>query len=294
MAPLTALATADGAPLPAVLFWRYVTSALLLGVLSWRARRRAGTAGPAPWRAPDLTLLGGGAQFAIASLSLSALRFLPAATIGFLFYTFPVWVTLGSAMRGLERLTARRALALALALGGIVAMVGTPAAVTPDAVMPGGAPPTAATLSPTGVALALGAAAVYALYIPVMGVRQRGLVPLDVAFAVVLGGTLWFLGWGLLGGTLRTPLPLRAMLLAATMGGLAALAFLGFLKGLAGLGAVRTAITSTVEPLCTALLGVLLLHQPLGPGTFAGGAGVLAAVVLLSLPERRPPPVSPG
>lgn len=272
MSPLTALATADSAPLPAVLFWRYVTSAVLLGLLAARSRRARGDRSTAPWRSADITLLGGGAQFAIASLSLSALRYLPAAAIGFLFYTFPAWVTIGSAVRGLERLTARRVLALLCALGGIVAMVGAPGAVA---------------LSPTGVALALAAAAVYALYIPIMGVRQRGLAPLDVAFAVVLGGTAWFLGWCLLTGTLWPLLSLREFGIAALMGVLAAGAFFGFMEGLAGLGAVRTAITSTVEPLWTVLLGLVLLQQPLGVGTLLGGAGVLAAVVLLSLPERR-------
>lgn len=272
MSPLTALATADGAPLPAVLFWRYLTSAVLLGVFAARGRRRTGDVRPSPWRSADITLLGGGAQFAVASLSLSALRFLPAATIGFLFYSFPAWVTLGSAVRGLERLRLRRVLALGLALGGIGAMVGAPGA---DA------------LSPTGVLLALGAALVYALYIPVMGVRQRGLAPLGVAFAVALGGTVWFLGWCLLSGALWPLLAPREFLLSVVMGALAAAAFFGFLEGLADLGAVRTSITSTIEPLWTTVLGVLVLQQPLGPGTLVGGGGVLAAVILLSLPERR-------
>lgn len=274
MSPLTALATADNAPLPAVLFWRYVTSAVVLGLLATQARRARGDRSTPPWRALDITVLGGGAQFAIASLSLSALRYLPAAAIGFLFYTFPAWVTIGSAVRGLERLTARRVVALVCALGGIVAMVGAPGT---------------ASLSPTGVALALAAAAVYALYIPIMGARQRGLAPLDVAFAVVLGGTVWFLGWCLLTGALWPLLSPREYTIAALMGVLAAGAFFGFMEGLAGLGAVRTAITSTVEPLWTVLLGLVLLHQPLGAGTLLGGAGVLAAVVLLSLPERRSP-----
>ena len=271
MAPLTALATVDGAPLPAVLFWRYLTSALLLGLLATRARRRRGDTGAAPWRSLDITLLGGGAQFAVASLSLSALRHLPAAAIGFLFYTFPAWVTLGSAARGLERLTARRLLALGCALGGIVAMVGAPGT---------------AALSPIGVALALGAAVVYACYIPLMSVRQRGLPPVGIAFAVSLGGTVWFFGWCLLDGAFAVPLSARSLGLSVTMGALAATAFFGFLEGLAGLGAVRTSITSTVEPLWTALLGVLVLQQPVGRGTILGGLGVLAAVLLLARPER--------
>jgi drug/metabolite transporter (DMT)-like permease len=280
MAPLTALATAGDAPLQAVQFWRYLTSTLVLGAL---AARSDGAAGPAPWRSPAITLLGGGAQFAVASLSLSALRYLPAATIGFLFYTYPAWVTIGTAVRGLERLTARRVLALALALGGIALMVGL--AGGSDSARETGASP-----SVTGIALTLAAALVYALYLPLMGVRQRGLAPMRVAFAVSLGGTGWFLLWCVASGALLPMLAPDTLLLSGAMGALGAGAFYGLLAGLAGLGPVRTAIASTIEPLWTALLGVLLLAQPLGLGTVLGGLGVLAAVMLLSLPERSPDP----
>ncbi len=267
------LATAHGAPLPSVQFWRYLTSALLLGVAATQARRRTGTeSGLPPWRSLDLTLLGGGAQFAVAALSLSALRFLPAATVGFLFYTFPAWVTLWSAVRGIERLSSVRIVALLCALGGITAMVGAPGT---------------ASLSPAGVALALAAALVYALYIPVMGVRQRGLPALGVSHAVAVGGTVWFLVWCVVTGALL-PLPdVREFGLSVAMGVLTAFAFFGFLSGLAGLGPVRAAITSTVEPVWTAVLGLFVLGQAIGVGTLVGGLGVLAAVILLTLRPGR-------
>jgi drug/metabolite transporter (DMT)-like permease len=66
---------------------------------------------------------------------------------------------------------------------------------------------------------------------------------------------------------------------------LGAVAFLGFLSGLRLLGAVRTAITSTVEPFWTTLLGIVVLQQPLGAGTIVGGVLIMAAVLLL---QRRP------
>jgi drug/metabolite transporter (DMT)-like permease len=40
---------------------------------------------------------------------------------------------------------------------------------------------------------------------------------------------------------------------------------------------------STVEPFFTALLAALVLHQPLTARTFAGGAIVVAAVMLINL-----------
>jgi len=44
---------------------------------------------------------------------------------------------------------------------------------------------------------------------------------------------------------------------------------------------VRTAIISTAEPLWAALLGWLVLSQPVTLGTAVGGACIAAAVVLL-------------
>ena len=61
-------------------------------------------------------------------------------------------------------------------------------------------------------------------------------------------------------------------------------AFLGFLAGLAQLGAVRTAITSTVEPFWTTMVGVVWLGQPLSVGTLIGGAAIMGAVLLLQRP----------
>jgi drug/metabolite transporter (DMT)-like permease len=59
-------------------------------------------------------------------------------------------------------------------------------------------------------------------------------------------------------------------------------AFVLFLRGLAAIGPVRTAIVSTVEPFCAALLGAVVLGQPLSPGTLAGGGLIATAVVLLA------------
>ena len=57
--------------------------------------------------------------------------------------------------------------------------------------------------------------------------------------------------------------------------------------GLVRLGPVRTAIVSTVEPFLTALLGVVVLSQPLTGPTLLGGALIVAAVVLLQFRRDR-------
>lgn len=286
IAPLTVIATRGGAPLAAVQGWRYLTSAVLLSlVAAWWNRRRAGGVGPprampvpavARWWHPRILLVAGGGQALVASLALAAVRYIPAATAGFLFYTYPAWVALLAAMRGTERIDARRVVALLLALGGIGAMVGTPA--------PG-------TMHPAGAALALTAALWYALYIPILGRLQRDRAPLDVALAISWGGAACFLGYAVARGVLLTHTDAVVLGASALQGLLSTVAFLGFLVGLRTLGPVRAAITSTVEPFWTTVLGVLLLAQPPGPGLLVGGVAIAAGVVLL---QGRPSPAGPN
>jgi drug/metabolite transporter (DMT)-like permease len=302
IAPLTVIATRGGAALPAVQGWRYLTSAIALSLVAalWRrreagtlARRATGGGGgdaapprgvghptpvpaPAPvppWWHPRILLVAGGGQALVATLALSAVRFIPAATAGFLFYTYPAWVALLAAVRGDERLDRRRVAALVLALGGVAAMVGAPAA---------------GAIHPAGAALALGAAVWYALYIPILGRLQHARAPLDVAQAIAWGGALCFVGLAAARGALLTHVDRTVVGASMLQGLLSTVAFLGFLAGLRTLGAVRSAITSTVEPFWTTLLGVLVLGQSAGPGLLAGGAGIVAGVVLLQWGGESP------
>lgn len=270
---LTVLATREGTPLATLLFWRYALAAVVLLPIAWRARARV--ARPVtPGRAAMQVLVAGAGQAAVAFLSLSALRWIGAATLGFLFYTFPAWVALFAALRGTERVDGRRLLALALSLGGIVLIVGAPST--------GGG----ATVWP-GVLLALGSALLYALYIPYVGALQRETSPVITAFYMTVGaGALLAVGT-LAQGTLTARLPVASWAAALALALLCTvLAFQAFLRGLHGLGPVRTAIVSTVEPFWTAVLAALALGQPLTPVILAGGALIAVAVLLLQLPAR--------
>ena len=274
ISPLTVIATDRGMALESIQSWRYLTSALLLVAIGVLRRPAAPAQGIGPWYAPRTLLLAGSGQALVATLALAALRWLPAATASFLFYTYPAWVTVITALRGLEPLDRTRLVALMLALGGIGAMVGAP---------------DAASLSPIGLVVILSGALVYALYIPLLGSLQRGRDPLDVSRAIAVGGTAIFVAWALTAGTLfAVPDPV-AFGASVAQGVLSAGSFLGFLAGLKVLGSVRTAITSTVEPFWTTMLGVVLLGQSVGTGTIVGGAAIMAAVLLLQRQVASPP-----
>ncbi|MBL0891880.1 MAG: DMT family transporter [Gemmatimonadaceae bacterium] len=274
ISPLTVLATGDGMALESVQSWRYLTSAVLLLTLGFLRRSappsRSSSVLMTPWYHPRILLPTGGGQALVATLALAALRWLPASTASFLFYTYPAWVALLSAARGLEPLDRLRLAALGLALGGVAAMVGAP---------------DAASLDPVGLAVILAAAVVYALYIPYLNHIQQGRDAYDVARAIGVGGALCFVAWSATTGSLWQIPSALAFGASVLQGLLGAVAFLGFLSGLRLLGAVRTAITSTVEPFWTTLLGIVVLQQPLGAGTIVGGVLIMAAVLLL---QRRP------
>jgi drug/metabolite transporter (DMT)-like permease len=266
---LITIATRDGGVrLVDLLVWRYFIAALLLVVAS---------GGLTPLRQPGrrsvpLLLLGGGGQAAIAFVSLSALRYIPAATLTFLFYTYPAWVAVMAALRGVERLTGRRLLALALSLTGIALMIGVPGA--------GG-------LNLSGTLLALSSALLYAAYIPLIDHLGRGVPPAVTSVFATAGAAVVLAGAAIARGGLAlhfTPTGWTVIAILAFV--CTVLAFIAFLRGLAAIGPVRTAIVSTIEPFWAALLGTAILGQQIGPRTLFGGLLIAVAVILLQLGQR--------
>lgn len=266
---LTAKATATGLSLATVLAWRYVLAAVILSVYVGSQRYK---------RIPPKEMLrfitiGGFGQALLVYLALSSLKFIPAATLAFLFYTYPAWVALTQTVRGAERLDLRRATALALSFGGIGVMVGMPGAETIDW---------------RGVALALSAAMVYGIYIPVMRALQKDHPVAPPSAYSKIGAALAFLVLSAADQSFTYRLTSEAWL---TIGALAVfstvLPSVFFLMGLIRLGPVRTAIVSTVEPFLTGILAIIVLGQPLTLPTVLGGVLIIGAVLVLQFKRER-------
>ena len=100
-----------------------------------------------------------------------------------------------------------------------------------------------------------------------------------------MGGALLFVAWAAVAGTLFRIPDTAAFGASALQGVLSAVSFLAFLAGLRILGPVRAAITSTVEPFWTTMLGLVVLRQAVGTGTLIGGVAIMGAVLLL---QRSP------
>lgn len=243
--------------------WRYLLAIIAVSLFGSLKQIRA----TPPSRAVILIVAGGGGQALLTFTSLSALKFISVATLAFLFYTYPAWVALLSAVTGAERLTRWRVAALVLALAGVMIMVGAPGS---------------GTLKGRGVALALGASFIYAAYLPVLRLIQRDIQPKTATLFLVIGAAIFFLFAALLQGGLvfptRSDVQLEIVLLAVVSTGIA---FTALISGLSVLGPVRTAIIATVEPFFTALLGVLVLKDSLRVATLVGGVLIILAVVLI-------------
>jgi drug/metabolite transporter (DMT)-like permease len=266
---LTSLATATGLELSTVLAWRYVLAAVILTAwVGTHSYKRI-----PPNEMLRFVTIGGFGQALLVYLALSSLAYIPAATLAFLFYSYPAWVALFQAVRGAERLDGRRVGALALSFGGIGVMVGMPGESGVDW---------------RGVTLALSAALVYGAYIPIMRTLQKDHPVAPTSAYSKIGAALAFLVLSVSDRSFTYQLPGEAwMAIVALAVFSTVLPSVFFLMGLIRLGPVRTAIVSTVEPFLTAILGVIVLSQPLRAPTLVGGALIIGAVVLLQFRRDR-------
>ncbi|HEX2231782.1 MAG TPA: EamA family transporter [Thermoleophilaceae bacterium] len=217
--------------------------------------------------------LGACGYAAQAGCFFAALERIDASLLSLLLYTFPAIVAVAAVLLGRERLDARKLAALALASGGLVLVL---------------AGAGTGKLDPLGVALGLGAAVVYSTYIlSSEGVSKR-LHPALLAAIVCSGAAVSLSAGSALLGELRP-----GDLTIAGWGWLACLAVVStvaavglFFAGLSRVGPTTASILATVEPLVTVLLAFLVFGETLGPAQLAGGALVLAAVLVLQLRPR--------
>jgi drug/metabolite transporter (DMT)-like permease len=278
MAIFGKLAYDEGANAGTLLAVRFVLAAgVLWGVLLARGEMR--TLRALPWRDVTIALGLGTCGYALqAGCYFTALQRIDASLLSLLLYTFPAIVTVAAVALGRERLDRSRVLALGLVSIGltlVLAGAGTGA------------------LEGVGVALGLGAACVYSTYILVSdGVARRvpaltlaTLVCTGAAVSLTVGstafgqfhpGALTAAGWGWL----------ACLAVVSTVGAIAL-----FFAGLARVGPTSASILSTVEPLVTVALASVVFAERLSAEQLAGGALVLAAVLVLRT-HRAAEPVS--
>lgn len=250
--------------LAAALFWVLVAATGAARHLRTLSRRDLGLA----------LALGAVGYSAQAGCYFAALDRLDASLLSLLVYTFPAMVTVAAIALGRERASRRKAGALVLASTGLFLVL---------------AGASAGALDPLGTALGISAAVVYSAYILTSaGVAERvgpivlsALVCTGAATTLTLGaaaggdlqlGDVSALGFGWLAG----------IAVVSTVGAISL-----FFAGLQRIGPTAASILSTAEPPTTVLLAYLTFGEALGPGQLVGGALVVGAVLVLSVPAGR-------
>jgi drug/metabolite transporter (DMT)-like permease len=255
MAILARFAYAAGADVHGLLLMRFVIAGGILAAVM--ALRRT------PWpRGRSLgvaALMGGIGYVGQAFCYFSALNHASAGLVALLLYVYPTLVCLLSAAFLGERITASRALLLAVSFAGVALTLG------------GGRG------NALGVALGLTAAVFYAVYI-VVGARELARVDVLAATTVVCLAAAAGVAAAIPFHAPRFPRSAAGWTAIAAIGVVCTvLAILAFFAGLKRVGPSRAAIVSTLEPVVTVLLAWIVLGETLSLMQLAGGALVLAA-----------------
>lgn len=198
----------------------------------------------------------------------TALTLTSAGLVALLLYLYPALVTVLAVVVLKEPVSKLKIIALILALAGTALTIG-PA---------GGG-------KPLGIVLGLGAAFIYSVYILVgskitkQGTAIQSSAVIITSAAVVYGGLIAIQGVSF-PKTLYGWASVIAVALISTV-----LAIVTFLAGLERVGPTNAATLSTIEPVVTVTLAMLVLGETMTPLQIAGGMMILIAVIVLARSE---------
>jgi drug/metabolite transporter (DMT)-like permease len=148
-----------------------------------------------------------------------------------------------------------------------------------------------------GIAMGLGAAVAYTVYILVADRIAGRCDPLLLSALVATGGACSLLTFGVVTGAIDLSFdPMGWLWVVAIAGFSTVLAVSFFLRGLELVGPATAGILSTLEPVVTVGLAMLVFAERLGPLQALGGVAVIAAIVLLQAKVRSSgaPAEAPG
>jgi len=275
MAILARIAYADGVDIPTLLALRFAIAAACLVAI---ARVRNVTL-PRGRDLAAVTALGGAGYGGQAATFFIALTLAPAGLVALLLYLHPALVALLAALFLREPMTAVKLAALGVALAGMTLTVAPALAASGAQAYP---------RLPIGIAFGLAAAAIYSVYI-VAGTRlTERIAPLALSTVVVASAAVVFVVAAVVNG----PVFPRSLAGWAAITGIALVSTVAaitlFFAGLARIGPTQASTLSTIEPVFTVALAAGFLGERIGAIQAAGGALILAAVVILARSSRDP------
>lgn len=292
LGPLSRSAYDAGMEPAAFVTWRALIAVIVAGAfVAWRIRSgavslvRVRALRPRVRIALAVTMTMG---FLLNALMFVAFDLVTVALALLCFYTYPALVAAANIALGHERLDRPRAVALFLALVGMVAVVASQ--LDPGA---------GVRFDPLGVALAFGAALTQTVFV-VISRDGYSEVPTEQAMALVLlittigGATVAILGGqaDTLAFPLRSPSVLPLLLFIGTFA--AAIPSIAFLRGIRTIGGTRAGILMLFEPVVGVTLAAVLLGETLVPIQLLGALLILgAAAVLQRGTGGEAPPTEP-
>jgi len=226
-------------------------------------------------RGHSLRLLAlGGIGYAFeAALFFAALNHAPAAVVGLIFYSYPLWTSIGAIATRLEPFHPRLLIALAVGTAGVLLIFSLPSE----------------GLIGPGLALAAAfAVTIYYLFAQVLG---REVPALAAATYTTVGAAITLTLASLV---IRQSLPWAAWPYAFGLGFVTAVAFVCFYGALARIGSAKTSITHMLEPVTTVILAALILGDDISSRVAIGAALIVAALPILALQRRARVPAADG
>lgn len=267
MAIFAKFAYRNGAEFVPLLAGRFIVSALVLVTFALITKRSLRLP-----RRRAVALLGlGGIGYAFeASLFFAALERAPAAVVGLIFYSYPMWtVILGIALK-IDAFNKKVLLALILGTAGVAIIFTIPRA------------------DPDGMLLALAAAVAVAVYFTLSQLAIKDIDPLAGA-AWTTGGAGMALGLVTAVGGEGVPVAAIPQLLG--LGIMSAVAFALMYRSISAIGSAKASIVMMVEPVATLLLAAALLGEEISPRVIFGAIVILTALPVLTRRGAPPEPI---
>lgn len=253
-----------------LLLYRYGLAATVMGaIMALRGESMAIKWRDVPW----VVLLG--VLFACSTIFMFiSFDYIPTGMASTVFYTYPLFTVLTMTTLFGERLTIGRTLSLLMAVAGVALLYAT---------KDGG------NLSLTGVALAVGSAISYALYIVITNrSRVREMPSSRLAFwSMVVGGVVFFVRGGF-GQELQAVPSAEAWVLVLLLAIVpTVVSCTALVVAIRCVGSTITSILGAMEPLTAVLCGTLVFGEPMSLRIFIGIMVIIAAVLLLVASDAR-------
>lgn len=258
-----------GAGLSTILFVRFTIAALFFWIITiWREGF------------PRLPLkiwfilwgMGGIGYSLMAGLYLTSVRYITASLAALLLYAYPIIVTVIAVLTNQEKFSRFKFFGLLLSTFGLVLVLGV----------------AMKDINSLGVALALGAAFVYATYIIIGNQVLQTTTPLvtitvistsaALTYGIIgltMSGSTWNLAW-------NTWIGIGGIVFFSTI-----IAMLTFFYGMKRIGATSASIISTLEPVMTVIFAVIFFNEQLTLLQAVGGIFVVIGGILAVLTPAR-------